>query len=111
LAAELVYREWLTPFQLEQIETEKIRKLFYGDYTLSNLIWGGEHGRVYLARQLRTQQKVALKIIRDEPFANSMAVRRFQRESAPSARLHHPNIVHVFMPDVQRDRSTSSWNT
>jgi serine/threonine-protein kinase len=56
-------------------------------------------GRVFLARQLRLDRLVALKMIspRAEPLSEERV--RFQAEAAALARLKHPNIVQIYEVD------------
>jgi serine/threonine protein kinase len=67
-----------------------------GRYELMSMLGSGGFGQVYKARQLTTQQLVAVKIARrfDGP-AESGAVARFKREMAVVAELSHPNIVRL----------------
>jgi serine/threonine protein kinase len=60
-------------------------------------------GKVYLARNWKTQQTVALKLIRDELASNELAVRRFQREIRALSKVNHPNIVSVYDADAVSD--------
>lgn len=66
-----------------------------GYHILRKLHRGG-HGVVYQAEQVRTQQKVALKVILEGPHATEKSRRQFERETKLLAGLHHPNIVTVF---------------
>src|SRR5262245_17597890 len=58
---------------------------------------------VYKARDRRSDQLVALKMLR--PYANEETAQRFHREAQCASRLNHPNIVAVL--EIIRDHSTS----
>jgi len=59
-------------------------------------------GVVYLALDLKTQQKVAIKVILHSNFINDdRASKRFLRESEVLSTLEHPNIVHRYAMGIQ----------
>jgi serine/threonine protein kinase len=64
-------------------------------YSVLREIGRGGQAVVYLAIQLSTGQKVALKLTRDGPFADARSLARFQREVQILAALNHPNIVTI----------------
>lgn len=55
----------------------------------------GGQGIVYRAYQQSTHREVAVKVLRDGPYASQNARRRFEREVDLAASLQHPNIVQV----------------
>jgi serine/threonine-protein kinase len=55
----------------------------------------GGMGAVYLARDLRHDRDVAVKVVRAAP-ASAIGADRFLREIAIVAQLHHPHIVPLF---------------
>jgi TOMM system kinase/cyclase fusion protein len=73
--------------------------LFEGRYEILSSLGEGGFGVVYKARQISTGQAVAIKIMRqpDHGSADELdrRARRFQREMALCAQLHHPNIVQL----------------
>jgi serine/threonine protein kinase len=61
----------------------------------------GEVGRggtcvVYLAREVRSQRQVALKLVRPELARRPEVRERFHREAMALARLDHPGIVRIY---------------
>ena len=61
-------------------------------YQVGRELGRGGMARVYLARDLKHQRDVAIKVIRPE-LAASLGHERFLREIEIAARLNHPNIV------------------
>jgi serine/threonine protein kinase len=64
-------------------------------YQLLREIHRGGQGVVYLAVQEATRRKVAIKIMRQGPFAGEHDRVRFEREVQVLAQLHDPHIVTV----------------
>jgi serine/threonine-protein kinase len=72
-----------------------IRQRLGDRYAIEREIGRGGMGAVYLARDLRLDRSVALKVLPPE-FADDTALReRFLRETRTAASFSHPNIVPV----------------
>jgi serine/threonine protein kinase len=99
LAAELIRRDWLTPYQANQVLGGRARDLLLGSYVLLERLGAGGMGAVFKARNWKLGRVAALKLIRKERLANEDAVRRFRREIRAAAQLTHPNIVHAYDAD------------
>lgn len=56
---------------------------------------GGGQGVVYLAHQRTTRRDVAIKVLREGPFAGPADRARFEREVQILASVKHPNIVAI----------------
>lgn len=67
---------------------------FVGYQILRELHRGGQ-GVVYQAIQKSTSRKVAIKVMRDGPFASASERARFEREVQVLGQLKHPNIVTI----------------
>lgn len=67
----------------------------FPNYTVSREIHRGGQGVVYLAVHKVTKRKVAIKVLREGPFASKKERIRFEREVDILAQLNHPNIVTV----------------
>ena len=80
LAAELMHRGWLTPFQANKLLQGRGGELALGAYILRKKLGEGGMGEVFEARHRNMGRVVALKLIRKERLANPQAVRRFERE-------------------------------
>ncbi|MDZ4277771.1 MAG: hypothetical protein U1B78_01400, partial [Dehalococcoidia bacterium] len=66
-----------------------------GPYAVVDRLGVGGMGVVYRARDTRTGQIVAVKVMRTELAQNFSFVRRFQREARIAQDLDSPNIVRV----------------
>ncbi len=71
-----------------------VRQALAGRYAIEHELGRGGMGAVYLARDLRHDRPVALKILLPE-FAARSGAERFQREIHFAARLQHPHILTV----------------
>ncbi|MGH9901369.1 MAG: serine/threonine-protein kinase, partial [Pyrinomonadaceae bacterium] len=76
-----------------------------GHYEIQSWLGAGGMGEVYLARDLRLERRVAVKIL-PARFAADVApeVRRFEREARAASSLNHPNIITIH--EVGRDADT-----
>ncbi|MCL5270172.1 MAG: protein kinase [bacterium] len=74
---------------------ELIGDLAIGRYQYIEQLGSGGMGVVYKVRDLRSQQTVAMKILRDGLSGSSKALDRFFREARIAATLHHRNIVNI----------------
>ncbi len=66
-----------------------------GKYEVRRTIADGGMGRVYEARDLRTQRRVAIKILHREVAEDDVNIERFRREFSTSRELDHAHIVDV----------------
>jgi hypothetical protein len=93
LADELMRRNWLTPFQVEELLQGRGAELVLGQYVLLDRLDEGGMGQVYKAQDRLRRRVVALKVIRRDRLGSPDAVRRFRREIQAAARLSHTNVV------------------
>src|SRR5947207_1500962 len=75
LAAELLRRDWLTAFQVNQVLRGEGQQLLLGSYVLVERLGEGGMGQVFKARNWKLGKIVALKLIRPERVAHPDAVR------------------------------------
>jgi serine/threonine-protein kinase len=99
LAKELLNRDWLTPYQVNQLFLGRGQDLVLGQYVLLERLGEGGMGQVFKARHRTMGRVVALKIIRKERLDKPEVVRRFHREVRAAAQLKHPNVVLAFDAD------------
>jgi serine/threonine-protein kinase len=93
LARDLVRRDWVTPYQINQVYLGRGDELTLGPYVLLKRLGEGGMGQVFKARHQKLNRVVALKIIRRDKLDNPEAIRRFYREIQAAALLSHPNVV------------------
>jgi len=67
-----------------------------GPYRIANTLGKGGIGTVFRARDVRSNEDVALKLLSTGPALDPIAARRMVREFEALAELAHPNIVRVF---------------
>lgn len=72
-----------------------IRKQLGDRYAIERELGRGGMGAVYLARDLRLDRSVALKVLPAEFVGDSSLRERFLRETRTAASFSHPNIVPV----------------
>jgi serine/threonine-protein kinase len=99
LARELIQRDWLTPYQANQLFQGRGQDLVLGQYVLLERLGEGAMGQVFKARHRTLGRVVALKVIRKERLAHPTTVRRFRREAQAVAQLSHPNVVRAYDAD------------
>ena len=76
----------------------------FGHYKVESRLGSGGVGEVYLARDLRLDRRVAIKILNERRVADERARARFRREAQALSRLNHPNIATIFDFDQQDGR-------
>src|SRR5215213_5521793 len=67
-----------------------------GNYTIESLLGSGGMGEVYLAREMKLNRRVALKILPRHFVADVERVTRFKREALALSALNHPNLVTIY---------------
>jgi serine/threonine protein kinase len=67
-----------------------------GPYRVVSTLGKGGIGTVYRARDSRTNEEVALKLLTTGPALDSVVAKRLVREFEALAELSHPNVVRVF---------------
>jgi RNA polymerase sigma factor (sigma-70 family) len=75
--------------------TDPAAPLQYSNYVLEKLLGTGGMGKVFLARHLHTDKRVAIKALHKARQFDERAVHQFVQESQTLANLRHPNIVGV----------------
>jgi eukaryotic-like serine/threonine-protein kinase len=84
-------------------DLERVRARLGDRYAIERELGRGGMGAVYLARDLRLDRAVALKVLPAE-FGSDAALReRFLRETRTSASFSHPNIVPVHAVEESDD--------
>lgn len=80
-----------------------IGELFCERYVATDLLGEGGMAAVYLARDVRLPQQVAIKVLRDAGTTDPSVVRRFRHEAEAASRINHDRVARVtdfgFMTD------------
>src|SRR5712691_7121945 len=74
-----------------------------GRYSLERELGRGGMGVVYLAREVRLDRPVAVKLLPPAMARDGVLRERFLREARTSAKLSHPNIIPIFAVDEVQD--------
>lgn len=67
-----------------------------GDYVLGETLGAGSFGKVKLATNVHTGEKVAIKIVSKDSIANVEDIDRVYRETYILTTLKHNNIIKLF---------------
>jgi serine/threonine protein kinase/Tol biopolymer transport system component len=67
-----------------------------GRYSIQSLLGVGAMGEVYLARDLKLQRLVALKVLLPRHPDDPRNLRRFLKEARAASALNHPNVVQIY---------------
>src|SRR2546427_10162947 len=70
-----------------------------GRYSLERELGRGGMGVVYLAREVRLDRPVAIKLLPPSKARDGALRERFLREARTAAKLSHPNIIPIFTVD------------
>jgi len=71
-------------------------------YTIEKELGQGGMARVYLAMEEKLERKVALKVLLPGLTDDAKLIERFIKEAKTSAKLNHPNIIHIY--DVGKEK-------
>src|SRR5574341_2220301 len=74
-----------------------------GRYSIERELGRGGMGVVFLAREVRLDRPVAIKLLRPELAADGPPRERFMREARTAAKLSHPNIIPIHAVDEVGD--------
>lgn len=66
-----------------------------GRYEVDRLIGEGGMGDVYLAKHLKIDKKVAIKVLAPEQMRRPRAVSRFLQEAKATSKIRHDNVVDI----------------
>ncbi|MDZ4865193.1 MAG: serine/threonine-protein kinase [Gemmatimonadota bacterium] len=75
---------------------EELTPLLAGQYTFERELGRGGMGVVYLAREIRLDRLVAVKVLPPHLASQPMVRERFLREARTAAQLSHPSIVPIY---------------
>jgi len=93
LAQELLRRNWLTPYQANQLLAGQGRSLLLGPYRLLQRLGEGGSGQVFKAEHIMMKRPVALKVLRADLMTDPEMRGRFEREIQVISQITHPHVV------------------
>ena len=96
VAEALVEDGFLTRFQADRLLEGNPRILVIDGYRLIEILGAGGMGWVYVAEEIETRWRVALKVLPADSRRESGTLARFQLEAQAGMRLNHPNIVRSY---------------
>ncbi len=73
-------------------------------YEIIRMLGHGGMNRVYLAKDVKNQQEVVLKIPNDDILGNVAVFERYKREAEIGNRINHPNVQRLFNTDEKRSQ-------
>src|SRR3954465_10491545 len=68
----------------------------FAGFRIERTLGHGGMGIVYLAREVRLDRLVALKVVRTQPAGDQRCRARFREEARTAASIEHPRVVTVF---------------
>jgi len=96
VARALVEDGYLTQYQADRLLDGNARGLVVDGYKILEILGSGGMGWVYIAEDLETKWRVALKVLPESSRQEAGSLARFQLEAQAGMRLKHPNIVHTY---------------
>ncbi len=93
MANVLIEDGYLTRFQADRLLEGNYRGLVLDQYKLLEVLGFGGMGWVYIAEEIETKWRVALKVLPEDARGDAGTLARFHLEAQAGMRLHHPNIV------------------
>jgi serine/threonine-protein kinase len=93
VASALVAASVLTRYQANRLLEGRRRGLFIDDYKILEILGSGGMGYLYVAEELDSGWRVALKVLADRFRYDKGRLTRFQLEAEAGLKLTHPNIL------------------
>jgi len=94
-AEQLVAAQLLTPFQAQRLLAGRARGFFYDRYKVLDAIGYGGMSRIFLAEDIHTAERVALKVLADRYEHDAGMLARLKLEAAVGRRIRHANVLHT----------------
>ncbi len=104
IADVLVEDGYLTRFQADRLLEGSFRGLVIDGYKIIEVLGRGGMGWVYIAEDVETNWRVALKVLPEEARHDAGTLARFRLEAQAGMRLNHPNIVRSHKLGEAEDR-------
>lgn len=91
-ASRIVRSRLITPFQAERLLAGRSRGFFIDRYKILEILGVGGMGCIYVAEDIQSRQRVALKVLTTRHEVDSGMLARFRLEAKAGLRLNHPNV-------------------
>ncbi|KAL4563312.1 hypothetical protein LXL04_027352 [Taraxacum kok-saghyz] len=75
---------------------KEAQSLLLRRYEIGHVLGHGSFGKVYVARNVKTNEQVAIKVIDKEKIMKGGLIAHIKREISILRRVRHPNIVQLF---------------
>ena len=95
VAKALVKASILTRLQAQRLLEGRTRGFFINQYRIDEVLGSGGMGWAYIARDTKSGEEVALKMLCEQNSDDAGLVTRFRLEAEAGQRLQHPAIVHT----------------
>jgi serine/threonine protein kinase len=96
LARALIERDWLTPYQVNQLLQGAGQDLVLGSYIVLQRLHETFIGTVFKAQHQHMKRLAALTVVRESLLRQPDAVERFYQEIQAASQLIHPHILCAF---------------
>ncbi|XP_055334022.1 uncharacterized protein LOC129585389 isoform X3 [Paramacrobiotus metropolitanus] len=83
-------------FKENDARKRTVRKWSYRDFDIGRPLGKGKFGRVYLAKEKKSDYIVALKVLFKKELLDNKQEQTLRREIEIQARLRHPNILQMY---------------
>ncbi len=93
VAKALVKSGVITRLHAQRLLEGHARGFFIDDYRIEEILGSGGMGWVYIARDLRTDEEVALKMLCQQSESDAGLLTRFRLEAEAGLRLNHDAII------------------
>jgi serine/threonine-protein kinase len=96
VAREFVRHGLITRFQAERLLEERFRGFFIDGYKVLEILGAGGMACLYLAEDMQSAERVALKVLSDKHKDDAGMLTRLKIEARAGNRLKHSGIIHTF---------------
>ena len=104
IAEILVEDGYLTRYQADRLLEGSFRGLVIDGYKIIEVLGRGGMGWVYIAEDMETHWRVALKVLPEDARHEAGTLARFRLEAQAGMKLNHPNIVRSYKLGEAEDR-------
>lgn len=104
IADILVEDGYLTRYQADRLLEGSFRGLVIDGYKIIEVLGRGGMGWVYIAEDMETHWRVALKVLPEDARHEAGTLARFRLEAQAGMKLNHPNIVRSHKLGEAEDR-------